>query len=116
MSEEGPNVNAPEQRTAQAELRRALESAVDELPEVYRTTFVLRAVEGLDTAETAECLGIPGETVKTRLHRARALLRASLRARLGEITREAFSFDGARCDRIVECVLARVAPPRTGLN
>jgi RNA polymerase sigma-70 factor (ECF subfamily) len=105
---EGSFVDAPEQRAAQSELRQALESAVDELPEVYRTTFVLRDIEGLDTAETADCLGIPGETVKTRLHRARALLRVSLTERLGEVARDAFSFAGERCDRVVHRVLARL--------
>jgi RNA polymerase sigma-70 factor, ECF subfamily len=99
----------PEQEVVRAELRRALESAVDELPDVFRTTFVLRDVEELSTAETADCLDIPEETVKTRLHRARTLLRRSLRTRLGEAVKEAFPFGSAHCDRTVALVLARIA-------
>ena len=112
VGEEMPDVAAttrgPEQEAVRAELRRALESAVDELPEAFRTTFVLRDVEGLSTAEAADCLDIPEETVKTRLHRARSLLRQSLSARLGEAAKEAFPFGFAHCDRVVADVLARI--------
>jgi RNA polymerase sigma-70 factor, ECF subfamily len=101
----------PEHEAVRAELRRALESAIDDLPEGFRTTFVLRDVEQLSTAETAESLGIPEDTVKTRLHRARVLLRLSLRNRFGEAARDAFPFGAARCDRMVEQVLARLATP-----
>lgn len=98
-----------EQQTLDEELRRALERAVGELPEVYRTTFMLRAVEGLSTAETAECQDLPEETVRTRLHRARKLLRDDLEARFGEQLRDCFGFGDARCDRVVAAVLARAA-------
>ena len=64
----------PERLAASGELRRLLEAAVDALPEEFRTVFVLREVEGLSTAETAACLAIRPETVKTRLYRARRLL------------------------------------------
>ena len=96
-------------RLSYCELRRTLECAVDELPEVFRTAFVLRDVEELSTAETADCLGIPEETVKTRLHRARAMLRRTLSARLGETAREAFPFGFAHCDQLVATVMQRIA-------
>lgn len=86
------------------EMIRALEAAIDGLPEIYRTVLVLREVEGASTAETAAVLDISEETVKVRLHRARALLDKVLYARLGE----AFGFQGARCDRVVAAVLARL--------
>ena len=103
--------SGPEQEAVRTELRGALENAVDELPEVFRTAFVLRDVEGLSTAETADCLNVPEDTVKTRLHRARGLLRQALRARFGEAAKEAFQFGAARCDRVVSRVMARISAP-----
>ncbi len=99
----------PEQQASHAELRGLLEAAVDSLPAGYRVVFVLREIEGLNTAETAEALGVTEETVKTRLHRARALLREELFDRAGIATSYAFSFHLSRCDRIVKAVLARIA-------
>ena len=101
----------PERLAASGELRRLLEAAVDALPEEFRTVFVLREVEGLSTAETAACLAIRPETVKTRLHRARRQLQESLGERLLAASPSLFAFDGARCDRIVGRVLARLARP-----
>ena|SRR5947209_5858464 len=95
----------PEQRAADHELRQAIEDAVDALPEVYGSVFMLREVEGLSTAETAACLDINMETVKTRLHRPRALLRNPITAAV----RETFQFAGVRCDRTVAAVMARIA-------
>src|SRR5262245_30641213 len=104
-----PSANAgPEQRTVDRELGQVIKAAVDALPEVYGSVFMLREVEGLSTAETAACLEINEETVKTRLHRARALLRNHINARLGAGVREAFQFAGARCDRMVATVMARI--------
>jgi RNA polymerase sigma-70 factor (ECF subfamily) len=99
----------PEQRAADHELGEAIEAAVDALPEVYGSVFMLREVEGLSTAETAACLEINEETVKTRLHRARALLRNHITARIGATVRETFQFAGPRCDRTVAVVMARIA-------
>jgi RNA polymerase sigma-70 factor, ECF subfamily len=99
----------PEQRAADHELGRAIEEAVEALPEAFSAVFMLREVEGLSTAETAACLDINTETVKTRLHRARALLRNHITARIGAAAREAFQFAGARCDRTVAAVMARIA-------
>ena len=98
----------PEREANNAELRRLLELAIDELPETYRTVFVLREVEGLSTALTAECLGVSEEVVKTRLSRARLRLRDGLYERAGAVTSSAFTFGAERCDRVVAAVLTRL--------
>jgi RNA polymerase sigma-70 factor (ECF subfamily) len=98
----------PEQQAQAAELRRLLEAAIDELPDVYRTAFVLREAEGLDTPEVAECLDISEVAVRTRVHRARVLLRRGLYARTGATSASAFAFHLTRCDRIVAGVFARL--------
>ena len=85
-----------------------LEDAVDALPEAYRTVFMLRDVEGLSTSETGEGLGLGEEAVKTRLHRARAMIRRSVTARIGGTADQAFQFHAPRCDRVVAAVLARI--------
>jgi len=99
---------SPEQRASDGELRVLLEEVVDGLPEAFRTVFVLRAVEQLSVAETAEVLGIPEDTVKTRLHRARGLLQSRLSERMGDQVPALFQFGGARCDAVVAGVLARI--------
>jgi RNA polymerase sigma-70 factor (ECF subfamily) len=99
----------PEQRAASAETRTLLERAIDALPDSYREIFMLRDVEEMSTSDTAHCLGISEENVKTRLHRARALLRKELYARAGANSTAAFQFRGARCDRLVETVMQRIA-------
>lgn len=101
----------PEQEALTGELRRLLEVAIDTLPERYRSVFVLREVQGLSTAETADCLEVSPETVKTRLLRARGLLRKELLARAGIVTADAFSFHLSRCDRVVAGVFARLRLP-----
>jgi len=98
----------PEAAAMRAELRRLLERRIDELPSQFRTVFILRDVEELSVEETAECLDIPAATVRTRSFRARALLRDSLSRDIDIGTVSAFEFAGARCDRIVEGVLARL--------
>ena len=98
----------PEQRATDRELGATLLEAIDDLPPGFRTVFVLREAEGLSTAETAECLGIPPETVKTRLHRARSLLRHRLWARAGSLAGGVFEFGAGRCDRVVAAVFARI--------
>ena len=97
---------SPEQCAVDHELGTALEAAIDALPTVYRSVFMLRGVEGLSTAETAACLEIGEQTVKTRLHRARTALRHQLVARA--ILPAAFRFGGTRCDAVVAAVLARI--------
>jgi RNA polymerase sigma-70 factor (ECF subfamily) len=98
----------PEQQALQGEVRSLLEAAIDSLPLAYRSVFVLREIEGLSTAESAECLDVSEEVVKTRLHRARALLREELLARAGVAASTAFSFHLSRCDRVVAAVFERV--------
>jgi RNA polymerase sigma-70 factor (ECF subfamily) len=102
----------PEKRAFQSELRQILETSIDRVPEHFRTVFVLREVEGLSTAETAACLSIPEETVKTRLHRARQQLRPQIDQALGVSAKEAFTFGFERCDRLVTAVLRRLTDAR----
>ena len=98
----------PEQRASIAELARLLEQAVLDLPEQYRAVVVLRDVEELTTAETAAALELTEENVKVRLHRARALMRDRLFARVGAEAKSAFPFMGERCDRVVLGVFSRL--------
>ena len=85
-----------------------LQAAVDALPETYRSVFVLREVEQLSTIETAECLELSEEAVKTRLHRSRALLRRGLENRMGPAITHAYAFLGTSCNRVVAHVLKRI--------
>jgi len=98
----------PERQAFAGELRALLESAIEALPEHYRAVFVMREVEGMSTAESAECLDITEETAKTRLHRARTLLRETLYQRAGIENAAAFSFEAPRCDRVVAAVLQQI--------
>jgi RNA polymerase sigma-70 factor (ECF subfamily) len=99
----------PERQAHTSELRRLLESAIDSLPRKYRSVFVLREAEDLDTAEVAACLEISQEAVRTRLHRARTLLRTYLYESTGATSGSAFSFHLSRCDGVVKAVLAQLA-------
>lgn len=100
--------NDPERSMAQNEIRDLLERSIDELPEAFRTVFVARVVEEMNLDETAELLGLKPETVKTRLHRARLLLREALDKQLGPAATGAFPFDGHRCERMTEAVVLRL--------
>jgi RNA polymerase sigma-70 factor (ECF subfamily) len=104
--------NAPDTRAARGEIRRLLEAQIDALPETYRTVFMLRAVEELSAEETAAVLEIPAATVRTRLFRARSLLREALAQKIDVACEDAFSFAGERCDRVVASVLARLSPTK----
>jgi RNA polymerase sigma-70 factor (ECF subfamily) len=112
------NAETPEAQAIRAEIGQVLQAAVDALPDSYRSVFVLRAVECLSTVETAQCLGLSEEAVKTRLHRSRALLRRELETRADLAITEAYSFLGARCDRAVARVLERlqILPAKQGLS
>lgn len=99
----------PERQAFAGELRGLLEWAIDTLPNGMREVFVLRDVEGLSTAETAECLGVSEDVVKTRLSRGRAALRRLLMERTGATAAEAFRFYRPRCDRVVASVLQRIS-------
>jgi RNA polymerase sigma-70 factor (ECF subfamily) len=98
-----------EQQAATRELRQVLETAIEALSAPYRAVFLLREVEELSTAETAEILGLCEQTVKTRLHRARLLLRRSLYARMKVAITDVFELHLSRCDRVVQAVFARIA-------
>lgn len=89
----------PEKRVIAQEAKTILESAIDALPDLYRAVFVMRVVEEMSTAETAECLNLSEDTVKTRLRRARASLRRKLYASVGPMRGKAFRFGGTRCER-----------------
>jgi RNA polymerase sigma-70 factor, ECF subfamily len=103
----------PEERAADRELGRMVEQAVDELPDLYRSVFVLREIEGMSTADAAAALEVSEEVVKVRLHRARLALRDRLFERAGFAARGAYAFLGWRCDRVVANVLAAIlaGPP-----
>jgi RNA polymerase sigma-70 factor (ECF subfamily) len=109
----------PEAAAARAEAKRLLEHAVDQLPHLFRVVFVMREIEEMSVEETALQLGLRPETVKTRLHRARRLLRQSLQATLASTMTEAFPFDGARCGKMTAEVLDRLelaSPDRTACD
>jgi RNA polymerase sigma-70 factor (ECF subfamily) len=111
-SEDSMNESAPEhpERAAQrAEARRLLEAKIDQLPDAFRTVFVLRAVEEMTVEEAAVALGIPEATVRTRFFRAKGLLRESLSRELDVAHGDAFAFAGGRCNRITASVMAKVA-------
>jgi len=101
----------PETRVYDEELRIVMQRAIHALPSAYRSVFVLRAAEGLSVAETAACLGLSAEAVKTRFHRGRSLLRKQLHREAGISTAQLFPFHLSRCNRIVETVLRRCMPP-----
>jgi RNA polymerase sigma-70 factor, ECF subfamily len=98
----------PEAFASNLELSRALERAIDQLPPLYRPVFVLRELEGMDTADCAGALGLSEEAVKQRLHRARRVLRAHLDDQLGAAARQAFLVAGERCDRVTREVMAAI--------
>jgi RNA polymerase sigma-70 factor, ECF subfamily len=98
----------PERGAYDRETRVILEQAIDGLPDTFRAVFVLRAIEELSVAETAACLELNEDTVKTRLHRARQLLRTAIAGQFAGATGEVFAFAGERCDRIVAGVLGRL--------
>jgi RNA polymerase sigma-70 factor (ECF subfamily) len=93
---------------ARQQILQLVEKATDNLPEVFRTVFVMRAIEGMSVETTGALLGIPAATVKTRLHRARRLLRAQLDKQVGAVLLDAFPFAGARCERLTNNVLRRL--------
>jgi RNA polymerase sigma-70 factor (ECF subfamily) len=99
---------SPEQEVLTHTMRIVLEAAVDSLPETYRSVFMMREVEEMSTAETAESLDLSEDAVKVRLHRARAMMRKNIYEQTGAATAAAFQFMGARCDRMVAAVFERI--------
>jgi RNA polymerase sigma-70 factor (ECF subfamily) len=98
----------PERSMAQREIREVVERAIDELPDAFRLVFVARVIEGMNVEETADLLDLRAETVKTRLHRARAMLRDKVERKIGPVVLEAFPFAGQRCARLTNAVLQRL--------
>lgn len=102
------SAHSPADETSMGELGTVLARAVDELPANLRAVFTMRVVEEIDTDQTAECLNLTASNVKVRLHRARSLLRKKIDEQIGREVRRLYQFDGRRCDRIVERLLARL--------
>ena len=110
MNESSPE--DPDRAAQRSEARRLLEAKIDDLPDAFRTVFVLRAVEEMTVEEAAAVLDIPEATVRTRFFRAKGLLRESLSREIDFAHGDAFSFAGERCDRIIANVMARL--PNSG--
>jgi RNA polymerase sigma-70 factor (ECF subfamily) len=98
----------PERTMAQREILRLVERATDNLPEIFRIVFMTRVIEGMSTEDTANLLGLQPDTVKTRLHRARRLVRDELDKQIGPVLMDAFPFAGRRCERMTNAVLQRL--------
>ena len=101
----------PERTMAQRQILQLVERATDNLPDAYRTVFIARIIEGLSIDETAELLCLRPETVKTRLHRARHLVRKQIDQQIGPMLLNAFPFAGRRCERITASVMKRLGFP-----
>src|SRR5262249_16154983 len=104
-----PQVVDPERAAAQSQIRLLIEGAIDDLPEFFRIVFVMRDVEQMTVEESANFLLLEPATVKTRLHRARGLLRQTLDEQVASTLTEAFPFDGLRCAHIADKVMKRLA-------
>ncbi len=108
MNQFASPTETPEQQASTSEVRALLEQEIENLPDSYRTVFVLRDVEEMSVAEAAEALEITEQNVKIRLHRARAMLRKRLYARAGIESSATFAFNAVRCDRVVKNVFERI--------
>jgi RNA polymerase sigma-70 factor, ECF subfamily len=98
----------PEKSMAQRQIQNVVEHAIDDLPDPFRIVFITRVIEGMNGEETAEILQLKPETVKTRLHRARTMLRDNVEKKIGPVVMEAFPFAGWRCERLTQAVLKRL--------
>lgn len=99
----------PERTMAQRQILHLVEQATDTLPQPFRLVFVARVIEGLSVEETAALLDLQPSTVRTRLHRARKMVKEQLEAQIGPVLVDAFPFAGKRCERLTEAVLARLS-------
>ena len=104
----GSDAERPDVAVAREQIRKLLEEAVAELPETFRTVFVLREIEGMSSEDTAEVLGVPVATVKTRLFRGRRRLQQMLAPELANVFGGTFPFAGNDCAALTERVLARL--------
>lgn len=91
------------------ETRAILENAIDQLPEAHRSVFVMRSLEDMSIAATAECLDISREVVKIRMFRACRMLRRTLQEKFRAGSVDAFQFLGERCDRMTMSVMHRLS-------
>ncbi|CCD97530.1 RNA polymerase sigma factor [Bradyrhizobium sp. STM 3809] len=98
----------PETSVAQRQIQAVVERAIDDLSEPFRLVFIARVIEEMSIEETADLLGLKPETVKTRLHRARTMLRENVEKEIGPVLLDAFPFAGRRCERLTDAVLARL--------
>jgi RNA polymerase sigma-70 factor (ECF subfamily) len=101
----------PEKSVAQRQIQAVVERAIDELPDTFRLVFIARVMEEMSIEQTAELLGLKPETVKTRLHRARSMLRDNVEKEIGPVILDAFPFAGPRCERLTDAVLMRLGIP-----
>jgi RNA polymerase sigma-70 factor (ECF subfamily) len=108
------NSLTPEANASRGELTSLLEDAILSLPLAYRAVIMLRDLEEMSTAETAEVLSLTDANVKVRLHRAHELLRGELLRRAGASSPQAFGFHATRCDRVVEGVFRRLNMDQPG--
>jgi RNA polymerase sigma-70 factor (ECF subfamily) len=104
----GSDADAPDVTVAREQIRKLLEQAVADLPETFRSVFVLREIEGLSGEETAEILDVPVATVKTRLHRSRRRLQEMLAPEMKTVLSGTFPFAGSDCAGMAERVLAKL--------
>jgi RNA polymerase sigma-70 factor (ECF subfamily) len=100
---------APDRAAARTQLRAILEGKLGELPEALRVVFVLRSVEELSVAETAQTLGIAEETVRLRHFRAKGMLREALAREIDLAETDLFEFGGVHCDGLVASVQAKLS-------
>lgn len=106
-----PASSDPEKSMAQLQIQRVVEQAIDELPDAFRVVFIARVMEEMSVEDTAALLELKPETVKTRLHRARRMLRDNVERKIGPVVLEAFPFAGRRCERLTLVVLKRLGFP-----
>lgn len=111
LASDGPT---PEANASRSEAARLLEEAILALPQSYRTVLMLRDIEEMSTADTAEALSLTETNVKVRLHRAHELLREELFSRVGASSAQAFGFPATRCDRVVRAVFERLGTQSGG--
>lgn len=108
MAFNAPATAAPDVQAETAQMRSLLQRAIDSLPPIYRSVFILRAVQEMSVDETATCLQVSADVVKTRYLRARSLLRDALGAQVEAHAHEVYAFAGARCDTVVAHVMAEL--------
>ena len=105
FQEEQDQQFSPERLTAMGDVRRMIEQEIDLLPDGFREVFILRVVEQSSIEETAQLLDLPEGTVKTRLFRAKSLLRKGLEGRISAESLRVFPFGGVHCARTTAAVI-----------